>query len=175
MKRLKISGILEYDDLTWHGGDADQEAKDWFFGVLGDGEYVTVFSHYVEEEIGPLQVTDAEVVTEEMTVKSSETQVSEAAKDDADRGVVPDLDGRRGRFSEVPDAKQAYLEYCRRNHITSVYAAINQAIEEGARYLKYEANLPPEVWDEIQRMGYSTDVLPITVSDVNQTYLISWA
>lgn len=175
MKRLKITGILEYDDVTWHGGDNDQPAKDWFFGVLADGEYVALYSHYVGEEIGPLQVTDAEVVAEEMTVKSSETQVSEAAKDNADRGVVPGLDGRRGRFSEVPDAKQAYLEYCRRNHITSVYAAINQSIEEGEHWLKYEANLPPEVWDEIQRMGYSTDVLPSSISDKKLTYIISWA
>lgn len=30
MKRLRITGILEYDDEEMHSGDRDPEAREWF-------------------------------------------------------------------------------------------------------------------------------------------------
>jgi hypothetical protein len=65
MKRLRITGILEYDDEEMHSGDRDPEAREWFDDILRDPRGLVLHSHELGDAVGDLMVESVEEPAEE--------------------------------------------------------------------------------------------------------------
>lgn len=57
MRVLRLEAEFEYDDEMMHGGDADAEAKRWFFEkILGSSTDLALYSSEIGDEIGKFRV-----------------------------------------------------------------------------------------------------------------------
>lgn len=64
MKRLRITGILEYDDVAMHGNDI--EAREWFESeVLRGNRLILHDNGELGDSVGDFTVESAEEVTGE--------------------------------------------------------------------------------------------------------------
>jgi len=60
MKTIKITADFTYDDKLMHGGDEDVESKDWFYREILTGEYLTLHSSTIGDQLGEVNIVSVE-------------------------------------------------------------------------------------------------------------------